>query len=1742
MILFTHNGHIIVVYLHVDNATVLAYGQTGSGKTYTILGPGGGVGAGVGRGTSTSIAADAPAASTSSSLVAAPGGADDGVCSAGVIPRALRELFKTLEYRRLNAKNVHGAGTRTTFRYEIRLQFLELYGEEVRDLLSTAPSPTGGLKVRDNGGATGSEPEVVGASEVTVTTADEALLCLARGMMRRVTGATAMNAESSRSHAIMTAVIEQTQTTQLDDDGDDDQDGETSYMRSKFHFVDLAGSERAKRTQAAGQRLAEGIMINQGLLVLGNVISALGDPKKVGKTHVPYRDSKLTRLLRGSLGGNHRTLMVACVSPSSSNMAESINTLRYSNRARNIQNRAVVNVDPTTKLVGELRGRVKDLAGELLRVRTMLYESPGDAIGGPFTDDALRILASGGEAHPSSFPSQSPLQAERPHAAGGNARPTSVADIPLQQRLAESDAELARVAASLKHAKQESYHIEEGLYAAKAEAEYWKMKIIGEGDDSTGDYIDDESRDTSSVDPSVILRMAAYEKEISKLKCDLREASGREELALNTSSNQHIVLPVVPVQEARVVEAKVTEISTVSVLQQKRQDKRHLKELGEEDEAQRQEFERIADTYLSDDGEEVSGDEANCQFNLENDDLSNAIMRSESNLSDVDDTATTASAESFLRRQSHMDAHLLELTTSIKAKEDLMEQLAASQRRYESMREFYETKLEEMASQVEAREQEREGLASELETLKKNDKEDQNTSKRFAKLSEDIKAKDAQIEKLRRRQKELTDLTRVPSRNEAVLARLKSDVTAMKRQKVDLQKQISSERKAHLSEVAKLRKDATQRSREAAKWKVMSEKQKTEAERARNAAKSHVQEISKLRTRYRDSEKKLRMQTLKRGVMEKVGLDPVLVGRRRVGSSRPATAPPSASGGNQQNKIKRKASVGTINDVDIERVRSFLDSKVADIGQKEATAEKLAEEWEQHLELTERKEHVLQEIEDPQANTLGIEDELEALNIQIQYREGRIRQLSKRLGEGPSPPGTVPKGDKASSGNVSAIIGNTFLDDKEFKSLCAGAPPLSASHLTSKILFGMVVRERRRVLSLARTAASLDERAAAAEKLAESREEALFSHVEEERHQRALMAQNQQEQIMSLMALVQDEDEQKSRAASALSHFLGDDDVASAGTAGAKSVDDGMGAIRPSRSTDSVVMILSNERIAVLERQVTELEGEREAMEVHKRNEGELGDELKKKTVELDDARSELQHLKSSLRQVRDMLSKERSSCNARLAKENDAAVCENTKQYSSVSSQDVVTSIATETTPSSSTYRLVDDIIQDALHPSVFSPRRKASDYHKLSSDGYSNATSTPYLSYSPGIKAHVALVQGSDSEDEEDVPAWANDIMADLAIIAKGQMPPSLKKDKKKNKRKGGTKKDKSKGEIGVANATDQPISNGTLSRIQEESNVFERLTKPENWTGAVKQSFISSDRPHHRQIIEPPPFNSLDPSPTGNGTRKTVSFEETLPAKAQGEEKKSIPKKPVFDRLTDPENFTGVQKQSFLSSSTHRQPASVVDSDVATPVLDDVIADRKISEILGSDSGEATDTKIEAEKAGNDTDSSQGYALASAASGGLMSPAAISGPRSVFDRLISPSNYTGTQKTVHAVPTKKYHNDKSNLQLDSLAGEDLTPLQIVSTSIQSPTFATSTTSTPREGDDIAAAAAAAVQSSADAVDTATGGDASESPPDEQIEIHGQNAQTRERISEYTQQNVFERLTKTVTASYAVKHQAED
>lgn len=197
---------------------------------------------------------------------------------------------------------------------------------------------------------------IVGAKECQVESADEVMSLLEMGNAARRTGTTQMNEHSSRSHAIFTISI-----CQVEKNTEAAKDGSWSSRRqivSKFHFVDLAGSERATKTGNTGERFKESIQINSGLLALGNVISALGDPRRKS-SHIPYRDAKITRLLKDSLGGTAKTVMITCVSPSSLNFDESLNSLKYANRARNIRNKPTLNFSPESDRMDEMEFEIK---------------------------------------------------------------------------------------------------------------------------------------------------------------------------------------------------------------------------------------------------------------------------------------------------------------------------------------------------------------------------------------------------------------------------------------------------------------------------------------------------------------------------------------------------------------------------------------------------------------------------------------------------------------------------------------------------------------------------------------------------------------------------------------------------------------------------------------------------------------------------------------------------------------------------------------------------------------------------------------------------------------------------------------------------------------------------------------------------------------------------------------------------------------------------------------------------------------------------------------------------------------------------------------------------------------------------------------------------------------------------------------------------------------------------------------
>uniref|UniRef100_A0A8C0BN60 Kinesin-like protein n=1 Tax=Buteo japonicus TaxID=224669 RepID=A0A8C0BN60_9AVES len=277
------------------NGTIFAYGQTGSGKSFTMQ------------------------------------GVVDPSIQKGIIPRAFEHIFESVQCAE-NAK------------FLVRASYLEIYNEDIRDLLGADTKQKLELKEHPEKGV-----YVKGLSLHTVHSVVQCEQIMETGWRNRSVGYTLMNKDSSRSHSIFTVNMEIYTV---------DEQGQDHLRAAKLNLVDLAGSERQSKTGATGERLKEATKINLSLSALGNVISALVDGRC---KHIPYRDSKLTRLLQDSLGGNTKTLMVACLSPADNNYDESLSTLRYANRAKNIKNKPCINEDPKDALLREYQKEIKKL-------------------------------------------------------------------------------------------------------------------------------------------------------------------------------------------------------------------------------------------------------------------------------------------------------------------------------------------------------------------------------------------------------------------------------------------------------------------------------------------------------------------------------------------------------------------------------------------------------------------------------------------------------------------------------------------------------------------------------------------------------------------------------------------------------------------------------------------------------------------------------------------------------------------------------------------------------------------------------------------------------------------------------------------------------------------------------------------------------------------------------------------------------------------------------------------------------------------------------------------------------------------------------------------------------------------------------------------------------------------------------------------------------------------------------------
>lgn len=374
--------------------------------------------------------------------------------------------------------------------------------------------------------------------------------CLERGSLNRATASTLMNETSSRSHAIFTISIEQHQIEDLYNNNNNDKQGapagdkkskqqneDGGFTTAKFHFVDLAGSERLKRTGASGSILREGININRGLLALGNVISALTDD--TGRiTHVPYRESKLTRMLQDSLGGNSRTVMIACISPSESNYDESLNTLKYASRARNIRNKPVINRDPQGMQISQLKQQVFELQNELIACKRLMASNMKEA---GMSDGHIKSISSLINEGVSAMRNAGPFRDE------GNLQEELKN---LKIKLCQSEKELVKTRSELQHTKMSLNESNISLFSVQKERNLLKLiqekykKILAEnnleldlGEDSQLAEVEHKDLMEEYLTKTEKLRQELKEKEMMS-----QDVQKEYELLLKSSSRDQELL------------------------------------------------------------------------------------------------------------------------------------------------------------------------------------------------------------------------------------------------------------------------------------------------------------------------------------------------------------------------------------------------------------------------------------------------------------------------------------------------------------------------------------------------------------------------------------------------------------------------------------------------------------------------------------------------------------------------------------------------------------------------------------------------------------------------------------------------------------------------------------------------------------------------------------------------------------------------------------------------------------------------------------------------------------------------------------------------------------------------------------------------------------------------------------------------------------------------------------------------
>uniref|UniRef100_A0AAY4DYN4 Kinesin motor domain-containing protein n=1 Tax=Denticeps clupeoides TaxID=299321 RepID=A0AAY4DYN4_9TELE len=715
------------------NATVFAYGQTGSGKTYTM-----------GTGFDVSVADE----------------------EKGIIPRAVRHLFQGIQKRRTEAQAAGGHPPE----FKVSAQFLELYNEEILDLFEGARDRKSNIKIHEDssGGI-----YTTGVTSRLVTSENELLDCLKLGALSRTTASTQMNAQSSRSHAIFTIHLCQMRVCQLQEDGvSEGSISQPAYetLTAKFHFVDLAGSERLKRTGATGERAREGISINCGLLALGNVISALGDQSRKGG-HVPYRDSKLTRLLQDSLGGNSRTLMIACVSPSDRDFMETLNTLKYANRARNIKNKVVVNQDKTSQQISALRAEIARLQMELME-----YKAGKRVVG-----------EDGTEGFSDLFQENTMLQRE---------------NNTLRMRVKAMQETIEHLNSRVSHLLSNEIN----LLLAKT----------GEGNEEISALIQNYIREIEEL-RSKLLESEAMNESLRRSVSRLSSRSPYPSCHAPPTGHPPGSSPTIS------VEAEMTD-----VIRQAKLDIDRLKKKERNQRRKRAEEVGLKVRVLG--GDIPPGSSPSLQYSFECAAFQKGIYplqeeeQEESGCDDEEEEEEDAVEEEFDSDESLVDsdsdsdekanfqADLADLTCEIEIKQKLIDELENSQRRLLTLKLQYEEKLVQLQNKIRDTQLERDRVLHNLMSMENYTEE--KACKIKSEYEKRLKEMNRDLQKLQAAQKEHARLLKNQGRYERELRKLQTEVAEMKKAKVALMKQMKEEQQRRRMIEAKRNREIAQLKKE----------------------------------------------------------------------------------------------------------------------------------------------------------------------------------------------------------------------------------------------------------------------------------------------------------------------------------------------------------------------------------------------------------------------------------------------------------------------------------------------------------------------------------------------------------------------------------------------------------------------------------------------------------------------------------------------------------------------------------------------------------------------------------------------------------------------------------------------------------------------------------------------------------------------------------------------------------------